>query len=167
MGMLGYAARPKIGEEREMIQQGTPALSQLYEADETAWLEAMAELIQQGRWDGLDYPHLREYLSDMARRDRREVKGRLTTLLVHVLKWVHQPDQRSRSWHGTIIEQQQELSDLTASGVLRNHAEAVLTDAYMKAVERAAAETGLAVESFPSVCPYTLEQLRSPDFPSD
>lgn len=147
-----------------MIQRGESVLSQLYEADETAWLEAMTQLIQQGCWDELDYPHLAEYLTDMARRDRREVKSRLTTLLVHILKWVHQPEHRSRSWHGTIIEQRQELSDLASSGILRNHAEAVLTDAYAKAVERASVETGLAAASFPSECPYTLEQLLSPDF---
>src|SRR6516162_2789790 len=109
-----------------MIQRAAIGLSQLYEADETAWLEAMAELIQQARWDELDYAHLGEYLGDIARRDRREVKSRLTTLLAHVLKWVHQPDHRSRSWRGTIIEQRQELSGLVARGVLRNHAEAVL-----------------------------------------
>ena len=150
-----------------MIQQGTPALSQLYETDETAWLDEMAELIQQGRRDELDYPHLAEYLSDMARRDRREVESRLTTLLTHLLKWMYQPDHRSRSWRGTIIEQRQELERHAASGVLRNHAEAVLADCYAKAVVRATAETGIAAESFPSACPYTLEQLLSPDFPAD
>ena len=97
-----------------MIQRAETALAQLYEADETAWLEAMADLIQQGRWGDLDYPHLEEYLSDMARRDRREVESRLTTLLAHVLKWVHQPDHRSRSWRGTIVEQRQELEELVA-----------------------------------------------------
>jgi hypothetical protein len=150
-----------------MIQRAAAGLSQLYEADETAWLEAMAELIQQERWDDLDYVHLGEYLSDMARRDRREVKSRLTTLLAHVLKWVHQPEHRSRSWRGTLIEQRQELSDLVARGVLRNHAEAVLADAYAEAAERAAAETGLAAASFADDCPYTLEQLLSPNFPSE
>jgi hypothetical protein len=149
-----------------MIQRAA-GLAQLYEVDETAWLEAMADLIQQGRWDDLDFAHLGEYLGDMARRDRREVKSRLTTLLAHVLKWVHQPEHRSRSRRGTIIEQRQELSDLAARGVLRNHAEAVLADAYAEAVERAAAETGLAAEAFPNTCPYTLEQLLSPDFPSE
>lgn len=165
--MLEEAAnRKKIG-GLEMIQRSEPTLSQLYEADETAWLEAMAELIQHGRRDELDYPHLEEYLSDMAKRDRREVKSRLTTLLTHSLKWMHQPDHRSRSWRGTIIEQRQELSNHAASGVLRNHAEAVLADAYAEAVERAAAETNLAIEAFPRACPYTLEQLLAPGFPTD
>lgn len=150
-----------------MIQRAVRGLAQLYEADETAWLEAMAELIAQGRWHDLDYAHLGEYLSDMARRDRREVKSRLTTLLAHVLKWVHQPEQRSRSWRGTIIEQRQELSGLVARGVLRQHAEAILAEADAEAVERAAAETGLAAESFAADCPYTLAQLLAADFPSE
>jgi hypothetical protein len=94
------------------------------------------------------------------------VESRLTTLLTHILKWTHLPNHRSRSWRGTIIEQRQELSDHAASGVLRNHAEAVLPHAYAKAIERAAAETGLAVESFPTACPYTLEQLLASDFPT-
>ncbi len=150
-----------------MIQREAHSLPQLYESDETAWLEAMADLIQHGRLADLDYPHLQEYLVDMARRDRREVESRLATLLTHVLKWVHQPDHRSRSWRATIIEQRQELSGLASGGVLRNHAEAVLASAYAKAVERAAAETGLAAETFPGACPYTLEQVLSPDFPGD
>ena len=139
------------------------ALPDLYEADETGWLEAMAELIGQGRTDELDFPHLREYLADMARRDRREVESRLATLLAHVLKWVHQHDRRSSGWRATVIEQRQELARLTDRGVLRNHAEAVLGDAYAEAVERAAAETGLPATAFPADCPYSLDQLLSAD----
>ena len=150
-----------------MIQQAACPLAQSYEMDETAWLEEMAELIQQGRRDELDYPHLCEYLTDMARRDRREVESRLATLLAHVLKWVHQPDRRSTSWRATIVEQRQELSRLAARGVLRNHAEAVLCDAYAEAVERAVAETGLPAETFAAECPYALEQLFSVDLPSE
>jgi hypothetical protein len=148
-----------------MIQHATAALSQLFEADETAWLEAMAELIQQGRWSDLDYAHLGEYLADLVRRDRREVDSRLATLLTHILEWEHQPKNRSRSWRATIIEQRQELSDLVARGVLRNHAEEGLASAFAKAVERAAAETGLRPDSFPGECPYTLEQLLTAGFP--
>lgn len=146
-----------------MIKQADAVLADLYEADETAWLEAMAELIQQGRCNDLDYPHLQEYLTDMAGRDRREVESRLRILIAHVLKWVHQPEQRSKSWRLTIIDQRHELADLAGHGVLRNHAETVLAKTYGKAVERAVAETGLPAETFPRACPYTFEQLLSPD----
>lgn len=146
-----------------MIQQSTATLSELYESDETAWLEAMAELIQQQRFDDLDFVHLQEYLEDMAKRDRREVKSRMTVLLAHLLKWAYQPDHRSRSWRATIVEQRQELASLASRGVLRNHAETVLAEVYKEAVERAAAETGLAIASLPAACPYTVEQLFSID----
>ena len=92
-------------------------LADLYEADETAWLDAMVELIRQGAHSELDYAHLEEYLSDMATRERREVKSRLIVLITHILKWVHQSNHRSKSWGRTIIEQRQEISDEIGRGV--------------------------------------------------
>jgi hypothetical protein len=146
-----------------MIQQAHGVSPSLYESDETAWLEAMSELIDQGRLDELDYAHLSEYLADMARRDRREVRSRLAILLTHLLKWANQTGRRSGSWRVTIVAQRQELEHLLGRGVLRNHAEAVLPEAYAAAVERAVAETGLPAETFPDACPYTLDQVLSPD----
>jgi hypothetical protein len=148
-------------EDRQMTTVPAIPRSALYERDETAWLETMAELIRLGRLDELDYPNLAEYLSDMARRDRREVKSRLTILITHLLKWTHQPERRSGSWKATIIAARHELEDLMGRGVLRNHAEAVLSDAYNRAVERTAAETGLPTITFPSASAYTLDQLLS------
>ncbi len=146
-----------------MVVQTAENLALLYEADETAWLEAMAELIRQGRQEELDYANLREYLSDMAIRDRREVKSRLRVLLAHLLKWMHQPEKRAGSWRATILEQQDELEDQVQSSVLRNHAEAVMADAYRKALLRAWAETGIGEKTFPAECPWTLNQLLSAD----
>src|SRR5690349_16569071 len=112
-----------------------PPLPDLYQADETAWLETMAELIRSGRLDVLDYPHLAEYLTDMARLDRREVRSRLIQLLLHLLKWEHQPNHRSRSWRTSILKQRQKLKLLASSGVLREHAAAVMNDAFADAIE--------------------------------
>jgi hypothetical protein len=148
-----------------MIARLTNPLAELYDADETAWLEAMSAHIRGGRLAELDLPHLAEYLDDMARRDRREVKSRLVSLIAHILKWTRQPDQRSGSWRRTIIAQRQELGDLLESGTLRNHAEAILAEAYTAAVEQAAAETDLPAPSFPAECPWTLELLLAPEVP--
>src|SRR6266478_283249 len=115
-------------------------LDVLYEHDETAWLEAMAELAAQRRYGEMDHQHLSEYLSDMAKRDRREVFSRLVVLMADLLKWDYQPDQRCGSWRGTIREQRRELRQLLESGTLRNHAEAVLADAYADARRQAADE---------------------------
>lgn len=138
-------------------------LTELYLEDETAWLDAMADRIRAGAHAELDYANLEEYLSDMARRDRREVESRLVVLLMHILKWMYQPDQRTGSWRGSIVEQRQELIRLASRGVLRNHAESVLNEAYTEAVERAVAETGIAIEAFPAECEYSVDELLAFD----
>src|SRR5258707_5228834 len=134
-------------------------LSVLYERDETAWLEAMSALAANRRYAEMDYIHLSEYLADMAKRDRREVFSRLVVLLSHLLKWSHQPEHRSGSWRGTIREQRRELRQLLESGTLRNHAEAVLEEAYTEAREQAADETLLEVGSFPTANPWNLAEV--------
>src|SRR5271168_2089872 len=132
-------------------------LTLLYERDETAWLEAMSVLAASGQHAEMDFQHLSEYLADMAKRDRREVFSRLVVLLSHLLKWEYQPDRRSGSWRGTILEQQRELRQLLESGTLRNHATAVFADAYADARKQAAAETGLARTAFPEQCGWNLD----------
>ena len=150
-----------------MANQVATHLPSLYHEDETAWLEAMAQLVAERRLDELDCENLSEYLSDMARRDRREVFSRLVVLLTHLLKWDHQPERRSGSWRGTILTQRRELRLLLESGTLRNHAAAILADAYQEAREQAAAETELPVATFPVDCAHTLDELISREAASD
>src|SRR4051794_13151783 len=92
----------------------TPLQSEtsLYENDETGWLEQMAQLIRERRFAEVDHQHLEEYLTDMARRDKREVLNRLINLLAHWLKWDFQPEHRTTSWQLTIAEQRRELTEL-------------------------------------------------------
>jgi hypothetical protein len=141
-----------------MVQRLAIASATLYEQDETAWLEVTADLIRHGQFDALDREVLAEYLTDMARRDRREVYSRLVVLLAHLLKWEHQHDRRGGSWQPTILEQQRELRQLLASGTLHNHAIAVFSDAYGDARKQAAAETQLPRETFPADCPWDLDE---------
>jgi hypothetical protein len=143
------------------------SLAELYESDETAWLEAMADLIARGKHTELDYEHLLEYLTDMAKRDKREVKNRLRTLLAHLLKWTHQKEKRTPSWRNTIKIQRQDLADLLESRVLSNHAENVLSAAFKDAVDYAVAETSLPENQFPRKCPWTLEMLLADDLPEE
>src|SRR5437588_2159860 len=135
-----------------MIATRVPPLAELYDTDETAWLEAMARLAAQGRTAELDYEHLAEFLTDMAKRDRREVESRLAVLIAHLLKWEHRPAKRSRSWRLTAEQQRQELRRLLASGTLRRHAEAVLAEVYAGGRKQAAIDTGLPESAFPAEC---------------
>ncbi len=138
-------------------------LSTLFERDETAWLEIMSHLAAEGRYAEMDHSNLSEYLADMAKRDRREVSSRLVTLLTHLLKWEYQPDRRSGSWQGTILEQRRELRKLLDSGTLHNHALSVLAEAYADARRQVAAETGLPRGTFPVECSWDLESLLADD----
>jgi hypothetical protein len=149
-----------------MKDEAVPVAASLYEQDETAWLEQTAALVEQGRWDEIDRESLCEFLWDMARRDKREVFSRLVVLLTHLLKWEHQPGHRSHSWRGTIVAQRQELAQLLESGALRRHASEVFSKAYAQAIERAAAETGVAGDVFPAHCTLTLEEVLQAELAS-
>lgn len=142
-----------------MIQQLEVGLSDLFEADETAWLEMSSRLISEGRFAELDFTHLAEYLNDMARRDKREVSRRLAVLIAHLLKWRYQPERRMGGWRATIEVQRRDLAELLEAGSLRLHATESLEKAYSNGVLRAVAETNLDASVFPATCIYTLEQL--------
>jgi Domain of unknown function DUF29 len=135
------------------------SLTDLYEQDETAWLEIMAELAASKQIAAMDLTNLSEYLSDMAKRDRREVYSRLVVLMAHLLKWEHQPEKQTGSWQATIGEQRLELRMLLESGTLRNHADIVLSNAYADARKRAAQETEMTVSTFPPTCAWDLDDL--------
>ncbi len=144
-----------------MVARISAAEATLYGADETAWLDQTADSVRERRLAEVDLDTLAEYLTDMARRDRREVGSRLALLLAHLLKWQLQPDRRTGSWRATIEVQRQELAELLESGTLRNHAGEVLAKAYENGVRQAVAETGFETGAFPADCPYTLEQALS------
>jgi Domain of unknown function DUF29 len=136
-----------------------PTLAALYEKDETAWLEIMAELVAQKKFAALDHRHLSEYLSDMTKRDRREVYSRLVTLLSHLLKWQFQPEGQSASWRGTIREQRLQLQLLLEIATLKKQAESVMADAYIKSRKHAADETCVKLSRFPKECAWEIDDL--------
>jgi hypothetical protein len=142
-----------------VVERSVQTPPSLYHEDETAWLETMARLLAESRFDELDYAHLSEFLSDVARRDKREVLSRLAVLMAHLLKWDRQPDQRSNSWRATIVVRRQELQDLFESRTLFHYAQEVLAKAYARAVAQASVETGVPEGSFPADCPFPLDAI--------
>ena len=73
----------------------------LYDTDYVAWLEEQAAHLRAGRLSALDVADIAEELEGLARSDRHELANRLETLILHLLKWDHQPSRRSRSWQST------------------------------------------------------------------
>jgi len=144
---------------------GTDAGASLYDHDYHAWLTRQAALLAERRFADLDLNNLIDEIQALARSEKREIENRLNVLLVHLLKWSHQPAQRSGGWASTIIEQRARLlKRLQESPSLRGYPGEVLDEEYAIAREKAAAETGLRAATFPKTCPYTIDQVLDPDF---
>jgi hypothetical protein len=136
-----------------------------YDRDYHAWLTRQAALLAERRFADLDLDNLIDEIDDLARSEKREIENRLNVLLVHLLKWAHQPAQRSGGWTSTIIEQRARLlKRIQESPSLRAYPGEVLDEEYAIAREKAAAETGLRAGTFPKTCPYSIDQVLDPDF---
>ena len=131
-----------------------------YEADFYQWSLEQAHLLRSGEWKAVDVEHLAEEIEDMGKSLRREWESRLKVLIVHLLKWVFQPELRGMSWQWTIQEQRDQLHELLADNPsLKNQMTASLERTYPRAVKRTALETSLIEETFPTECPFRLEDI--------
>jgi hypothetical protein len=137
----------------------------LYDRDFYAWTQEQAALLKSGQWDQLDIPNLVEEIEALGRQERRELVNRLGILVGHLLKWQFQPQQRSKSWTATIIEQRQEIQELIADNPsLKSYLVEAMNKAYQKSVLLVAKETPLSLDDLPDRCPYTLDQVMDPNF---
>jgi hypothetical protein len=143
-----------------------PAGRALYEADEHEWIAAQIFALAEGQFSRLDRANLIEYLTETTIRDRRELRSRLTVLLLHLLKILVQPERLTRSWISTIVEQQGEIRSILESiPSLGRQADAIATSAYPDAVRRAAREMGVPASRFPDLSPWTLSEALAFDPP--
>ena len=139
-----------------------------YDADFYAWANTQAALLRSGRIDQADIEHIAEEIESMGKSELRELENRLARLFTHLLEWQFQPNRRSRSWTLTIKEQRRRLHrHLAQNPSLKAKLEQAVLDAYGDAILEAARETGLAEETFPPVCPFTIEQILNEDVPGD
>jgi len=82
-----------------------------------------------------------------------------------LLKWQFQPNQQSSSWRGSINEQRLQLSRLLRkTPSLKRELTHTVTEVYLDALELATDDTGLAAATFPTTCPYAIEQLLDKTF---
>lgn len=148
-----------------MIPKLTSHQQNLYETDYLNWIETTVEQLRNQNYAQIDWENLIEEIEDMGRSERRSLKSNLIVIITHLLKWQYQPELRSGSWKGSIVEHRRRVRDaLQDSPSLKRYLEEVFITCYGDAVEQASAETGLLITLFPSVCPYTVEQILESDF---
>jgi hypothetical protein len=136
-----------------------------YERDFYSWLMEQAGFVREGRWDALDRDNLAEEIESLGREQFNKLVSALRVLMLHMLKWDHQPERRTRSWMLSIKVQRQDLADVLADnpGLKPRIAEA-LQRAYRHARIEAAQETGLDEDVFPATCPYSFEDITTRQF---
>jgi hypothetical protein len=140
-------------------------LKSLYEKDEHLWLMENSKLLREGKWEQADLENIAEILEDMGKRDLREVVSRMKVLLIHLLKWIYQAEERSSSSKGTIRHQRDELNSMFEDSThLKKHAKESFSKSYQKAREIASDETGLPLSHFPEEPPLPFEQVIREDY---
>jgi hypothetical protein len=141
------------------------AKTSLYDQDYWQWLEKTAFDLQNRDFAAVDWQNLIEEIQDMGKRERRSAESNLIVILVHLLKWQFQPDCRTGSWGGSIVEHRGRIADILAdSPSLDRFLADNLADCYQRARKQAIAETELPSHRFPSPCPYSLAAVLDDDF---
>jgi hypothetical protein len=141
------------------------AKSDLYERDYSAWIEGQVTLLREGRIQDLDALHLAEELEAMGRRERNDLVSRLIILIAHLLKWRYQPEHRTSSWRGSVVEQRvQVIRELRLSPSLKPFLAEAIQLAYTDAVHIATKETGLLAIAFPKECPFQESEILDEDY---
>jgi hypothetical protein len=140
----------------------------LYDTDYVAWLAEQVAHLRAGRLGALDVANLAQELEGLMKSQRQQLENRLEVLLQHLLKWDHQPGQRSNRWRATVQEQRSRLQRLLRqSPSLRREIDATCHDVYPDALRAAAIETLLDETAFPPTLPYSQEQIFERDLPAD
>ena len=140
-------------------------MQDLYKTDFYSWTQQQAQLIRSGNLEALDLDNILEELESMGKSEYRQFSHRLDILLMHLLKWQFQPEQRSTSWEGSIKEQRYRLSRLlNANPGIKPEIPSMISEAYGVAKISAYKETGIPEDNYPEQCPWTFEQVMDSGF---
>jgi Domain of unknown function DUF29 len=146
-----------MGRNAARKQMGTPVTK---EADLYSWALRQAELLRAGRLSEIDPAGLAEEIDDVGEEQYHRLESAFRVLMLHLLKWDHQPDRRSRSWTLSILEQRRRAQrQLRKSPGLKSQLDEALIAAYEDARVEAASETGLPLSAFPATRPYEFSEI--------
>jgi hypothetical protein len=138
-----------------------------YDHDVYAWTQHQAALLREGAVAELDLAHLAEEIESVGISQKHALGSHLKNLVLHLLKWTYQPAgrQTGHSWQTSITNARDEMAILIEdSPSLERELVGLLARRYPAARRLAHTETRLPLDTFPGTCPWTMDQLRDPDF---
>ncbi len=135
----------------------------LYNVDYGLWLEEQIVKLKSNRWNDLDLDNLVQELEALNKSNKRELYSYLVVVLAHLLKWQFQREYRSGSWKGSIKNSRRRIERLFKDQPsLKPYLDEILPETYEEAREWAVDESGL--DDFPTICPYSVQQILNPEF---
>jgi hypothetical protein len=131
-----------------------------YDRDLYSWAVEQAALLRSGRVGEADALNIAEELDDVGNEQYDKLESALRLILLHLLKWDHQPDRRSRSWRLSILVQRKHVAKvLRKNPGLKPFISEAIGDAYGVARLEAAKQTHLDEDVFPEQCPYSWDEI--------
>ncbi|QSJ15422.1 DUF29 domain-containing protein [Nostoc sp. UHCC 0702] len=148
----------------------------LYDRDLQYWIEQTIQQLRNREFESLDIEHLIEELIDLGKAEKNALKSNLTILLAHLLKLMVQhdvPDMIKGSWYSSVLEHRQRvLNNLSDTPSLKSFLVEAIEKAYLDGRKLAIKEGKLAKfgvsvpeeSEYPTVCPFSVEQILDEDF---
>ena len=131
-----------------------------YDHDLYSWAVEQAALLRAGRISEADALNIAEEIDDVGNEQYDKLESALRLILLHLLKWDHQSERRSRSWTLSIaVQRKHVLKVLRKNPGLKPLADEAVAEAFETARLEAASETELEVETFPLECPYSWHDI--------
>lgn len=142
-----------------------PVPEPLYKRDLHAWSLEQARLLRAGKLDQIDAENIAEEILDVGSNEFDKLESALRVLLMHMLKWDHQPERRSRSWANSIAEGRYRAQrQLRKNPSLKSHLDEALSEAFWSARLGASGEADLDLTVLPETCPYDWDTMLNRPF---
>ncbi len=137
----------------------------LYDTDFYSWTQRQVTLIKGERFSEADVSNIAEEIETLGRAEYHALRSSYRLVAMHLLKMAYQPTHRSDSWTATIVRERNNIEDVLHDnpGLRPKRAEA-FAQAYAGARREAAAETKLALTTFPIDPPFTIGHVEDHGF---
>lgn len=137
-----------------------------YGEDYAAWIEHQRQLMREQRLEELDLENLIDEVGDLGSSIWDKYVSAIELVLLHMLKWDHQPSHRGRSWQQSIAVHRDRLIDvLSQNPSFKPRREDAVARAYRYARREASGETDLPPRAFPETCPYDWTAITTREHP--
>lgn len=142
-----------------------PARPTSHDSDFYTWVQEQTALLRAGRVEALDLDNIAEELSDVGLNEYYRLQSAVEIILLHMIKWDHQPERRTRSWALSIAEHRERaLIQLRKSPGLKSSLEEVQQDAFRLARLGAARQMKRPQKTLPTDCPYAWDDILNRPF---